>query len=83
MMPFENHGFCRQHLAIVMKDVREHTTVEQRKAAWAYSYGIGDSVEFHGPDDFYWYGSGCCKWHARAEGWQAWMREKGFEEEPS
>lgn len=82
MMPFENHGFCRRLLTIVMEDVREHTTVEQRKAAWAYNYHDGN-VEFHGPEDFYWYGSGCCNWHARAEGWQAWMREKGFEEEPS
>lgn len=81
MSIFDDHSFCRQHLAMVMKDVREHTTDEQRRAAWAYNYG-DESVEFHGPDNFYWYGRGCCKWHARAEGWQAWMREQGFEVEP-
>lgn len=80
-MSFDDHSFCRIHLTHVMDDVREHTTAEQRKHAWTYKYD-NDQVEFHGPDDFYWYGRGCCLWHARAEGWQEWMREKGFEEEP-
>lgn len=80
MSIFDDHSFCRTHLARVMVDVREHTTDEQRKAAWVYKYD-DQGAEFHGPDNYYWYGRACCKWQARAEGWQDWMRNEGFEEE--
>ncbi len=69
------HEFCRFVLADVMCAVRSHTTAEQRKAAWGWR--SGHQVEFHGPDEFYWYGSGCCVWHANAMGWSAWLQQTG------
>lgn len=68
------HRFCQIHLSATMAEVREVTTVEQRKEAWAYKFSRhSDDVEFHGPADFYWHGGGCCLWDARAQGWAAWM----------
>jgi hypothetical protein len=71
------HLFCRTFLALTMDDVRRHTTPTQRKKTWGYKFdwgrGIDNHLEWHGPDDFYWHGSGCCLWEARAKGWDAWM----------
>ena len=70
----DEHAFCRIMLRNVMQTVRERTTPAQRKAAWAWRYvDSHDNIEFHGPGDFYWHGRGCCKWIARANGWQAWL----------
>ena len=68
-----SHAFCRSLLKETMKEVCQHTTPEQRKAAWAWKDGVA-LVEFHGPDKFYWFGSGCCLYHAKAQGWYAWMQ---------
>ena len=58
-----------------MKDVRKHTTVEERKRAYVMEVSLGHkSYAFYGPEDFYWYGQACCAWHARFNGWHAWMR---------
>ena len=78
-MMSDNHAFCRALLREVMKDVCKHTTPEQRKASWAWRYDDGDTIEFHGPDRFYWHGRGCCKWNARADGWTAWMEQQDIE----
>lgn len=72
------HDFCRHLLGLVMEDVRDHTTVEQRKAAWAWKDGTGN-VEFHGPGDFYWHGEECCLWAARSNGWSAWLAKNGVD----
>lgn len=69
----DEHEFCRVLLREVMKDVLPLTTPAERKAAWAYRYDALNSVEFHGPGEFYWSGEGCCKWYARSQGWTAWM----------
>jgi hypothetical protein len=74
------HPFCNHLLKEVMKDVRKHTTVEQRKAAWVYRYPR-HTYEFQGPDKFYWYGSADCRHDAFANGWMAWLREKGYEDD--
>lgn len=71
------HTFCRVLLCSVMLDVRPLTTVEERKAAWAYLYlEMGDTAEFHGPNEFYWHGDACCKWAARVSGWEAWLAQE-------
>jgi len=68
-----DHDFCRSLMGQVMADVRKHVPVEDRKKAWAYKFDGFGSVEFHGPNDFYWHGGGCCKWMARYEGWSAYL----------
>lgn len=72
----KQHDFCRTLLKVTMDDVRAETTVEQRRDAWAYGPFIGDTYEWHGPGNHYWHGSACCKWYARAQGWQSWLDGK-------
>ncbi len=67
-------SFCRCRLTRTMEEVRKFFTVEQRKQAWAWRDG-DRHVEFHGPDNFYWYGSGCCLWDARTRGWEALLEK--------
>ena len=72
------HDFCRVLLRLVMEDVRKHTTVRQRRRAWAHRVGLGrDGYEFHGPDNFYWHGRADCLWHARVNGWTRWLEIQG------
>ncbi len=70
------HTFCRLLLKEVMKDVRKHVSKEDIDASWAYKSSTG-TFEFHGPNEFYWYGQADCKWHAKALGWEAYLRENG------
>lgn len=70
------HDFCRILLSEVMDDVRPLTTVAERKDSWTYLYKELDDGEFHGPAEFYWSGQACCKWHARAQGWEAWLESR-------
>ena len=54
-----NTTFCRELLKATMIDVKQHTTPEQRAAAWTYwtPTGAGNRLyEFHGPDGFVWHG---------------------------
>lgn len=76
------HSFCRQMLKTTMEQVRQVTTPEQRKAAWAYMVSIGQKQgEFHGPNGFYWYQGQCCCWYTKAEGWAAWLAWMGYIDE--
>ena len=75
---FGGHAYCRRLLAQVMPQVRELVPPEQVEAAWAWRSGRRQ-VEFHGPGGFFWHGQGCCRWYARAEGWQAYLRSVGDE----
>jgi hypothetical protein len=62
-----------------MKDVRKHATKEQIKEAWTWKDQRGHQ-EFQmnvGEPTIYWYGSACCGWYARYEGWSQFLREKG------
>lgn len=74
-----DHDFCRALLRETMISVKEHTTAEQRKGAWAYKYRDSQSAEFQITEGelkgFYWNGRACCAWHARAQGWNAWMEQ--------
>lgn len=67
-----NLTFCRALLKAVLADVKPHTTVAERADAWVIKTGR-DSWEFHGPREFYWYGSADNAFDARAQGWQAWL----------
>lgn len=64
--------FCRCRLTQTMETVRQFVDVDERKKAWAWRDGRRH-VEFHGPDGFYWYGSGCCLWYARTAGWENYL----------
>lgn len=71
-----DHDFCRALLRETRRAVNKIVPVEERKSAWAYKYDYSDDVEFHVPvRGFFWHGGGCCKWHARHEGWVAFMEE--------
>lgn len=73
-----NTTFTRELLKLTMLDVKQHTTPEQRKAAWTYwtPTGAGNRLyEFHGPDGFVWHGRADNSYHARAQGWSAWLEK--------
>jgi len=75
-----NHKFCRILLVEVMEDVRKHVSKEDIKSAWTWrSSSFRNTAEFHGPDDFNWHGQACCLWHARVQGWEAYLRKIGVE----
>lgn len=42
------------------------------KDAWVW-HAHRDLWEFHGPDEFYWYGSADNAYEARYKGWSAWL----------
>jgi hypothetical protein len=70
---FVSHGFCREQLSMVMKEVRQHFTTEEIKKAWVYNTGTRarPSYEFHGPGEHYDHNlrGADCAIGARAEGW--------------
>lgn len=69
-----NMQFCRALLSTVMEDVRKYTTVEERKEAWTYHFDLRKGAwEFHGPNGFYWYGDADNAYHARYQGWCAYL----------
>jgi hypothetical protein len=72
----DSHDFCRLLLSEVMKDVRKYVPkvdYSSRKV-WGYKYEGTDSLEFHGPHNFFWTGSGCCVYQARIQGWDSYLR---------
>ncbi len=71
-----NIAFSRTFLSMTMEDVKKHTTVAERKAAWVYGFGR-QSWEFHGPNDYYWNGRADNAYDARAKGWAAWLIDRG------
>lgn len=79
------HDFCRSLLKEIMPDVRKHVPVDRRKRVYVMDVSLGHkSFEFHLPgskdeDDFYWHGQACCKWHARYEGYLAYLTSIGAE----
>jgi hypothetical protein len=74
----DNHTFCRLYYNETMKTVKQVTTAAARKECWPWHFH-GDHREWHGPRDletgkqFYWHGSACCAWMAKAHGWEAWL----------
>lgn len=70
-------SFCRALLSSVHTDVKAYRpTVNLKSDAWTY-HTFSDNWEFHGPDDFYWYGSAGNAFEARYKGWSAWLAKNG------
>jgi hypothetical protein len=70
-MPDIDIIFCRRLLAQIIPDVKMAGKLVN-KDAWVWNNGR-DCWEFHGPDDFYWYGTACNAYEARYKGWSAWL----------
>ena len=76
------HTFCRLYLAVIMVEVRKKVDAEIIKKTWTIKCSLG-GVEFHinkckaVPEGYYWYGSACCCWEGRAQGWQAYLESVG------
>jgi hypothetical protein len=70
----ENLAFTRLLLKGTMEVIKPLTTVAERKGAWVYHL-MGDDWEFHGPNEFYWYGDADNAYHARQQGWEAWREQ--------
>jgi len=68
-----NHDFCR----LLLSETRRELTTKQRKqlvGSWSYRFsGMGDTADWHGPDDYYWHGNACCAYSARQQGINAWL----------
>lgn len=76
-----NTVFCRTILADVHKQVREYDdTINLRKDAWVWHFH-GDHWEFHGPENYYIPVSAGNAYEARAQGWLAWLKSKGYNPE--
>jgi hypothetical protein len=68
-----NIKFCRALLSDVHKRVKEFDdTINLTKDAWVWHFHA-DHWEFHGPDEFYWYGRATNAYDARSQGWNAWL----------
>ena len=76
--------FSRELLRTVMKTVRKHTTVAQRKSVWVYHFGRGDyevqSTGKHAISLKRWYGSASNAYEARANFWMRWLEKEGIKE---
>ena len=81
-----SHEYCRALLRGVREEVDKNVSLQIRKASWGY---ISDcfsqgNLEFHinkcndCPEGFYWDGTGCCVYYARAEGWMSYMDKIGI-----
>jgi hypothetical protein len=68
-------AFSRTLLAQVVADVRAAVPGIRLRDAWVYHFD-GDHWEFHF-GDFYWHGSADDAYHARAEGWEHYLRKLG------
>jgi hypothetical protein len=65
--------FCRRLLGMTLDEVRPLTTPAERKRAWVWHSSALDHWEFHGPDGYYWHGRADNAYHARQQGWAAWL----------
>ena len=68
---------CRTLLSLVHKDVKAfRPSVNLTKDAWTYC-AFRDNWEFHGPNEFFWYGRASNAYEARHKGWSAWLKQEG------
>ncbi|NEX60165.1 hypothetical protein [Noviherbaspirillum galbum] len=56
--------------------VRKAYPAVKIRRAWTYHFHQ-DHWEFHGPDGFYWDGRADGAYHARYQGWMAWLKTMG------
>ncbi len=74
-----NTAFGNEILKQTHKLVKQHFPSIKVHEAWVYKTDR-QSWEFHGPDNFYWYGRASGAYEARANGWFAYLRKMGVEE---
>lgn len=72
-----NVSFCRTLLADTIDDVRSAEPGIVTAKAWVWS-GDRRTWEFHF-GEFYWHGNASNAYEARALGWSAWLKSKGYE----
>lgn len=70
-----NSAFTRSLLREATALVRSHFPDVKLRDAWVYRFNR-DHWEFHGPDGFYWHGNADGAYHARYNGWMAWLETK-------
>lgn len=75
-----NISFCRELLKKAHELVKENfgDDINLKKDAWVWFDGH-KGWEFRGPDKFYWYGNADNAYHARYQGWMAWLKHKGVD----
>ena len=74
-----NISFSRALLSQIVPAVKA-AGYKPTKDAWVWSGGLRDRCwEFHGPDEFYWYGTADNAYEARYKGWGAFLRSKGID----
>lgn len=74
-----NSAFSRSMLRETTARVRASFPAVKLREAWVYHFH-GDNWEFHGPENFYWFGDADGAYDARYQGWNAWLRSKGIKE---
>jgi hypothetical protein len=69
--------FSRALMVEAHKEVKKHfPKTHLRNDAWVWRFRSGQ-WEFHGPEKFYWTGHASDGYHARYNGWMAYLKEKG------
>jgi hypothetical protein len=69
-------AFSRALLAKAHALVRQHFPDMELREVLRWHH-LRDRWEFHGPDSFRWDGRAGNAYHARYQGWMAWLRSKG------
>jgi len=77
------HEFCRGSLKAVKEELRGKIPPRLLKNAWVHKCTslAKPTFEFHIPkcpdlpQGHYWSGQACCRWHAKALGWQDYMQK--------
>ncbi len=70
----QNMQFCRLLYQQVIDDVRKVFPLVKLREAKVNKFG--ETWEFIGPEDFLWEGKADNAYHARAQGWRAWLAKK-------
>lgn len=70
-----NQAFCQLMLSTLTANFKKYKVgVRVRKDAWVIKTDR-QSWEFHGPDDYYWYGHADNAADARYQGWSHWLQK--------
>ena len=73
-------AFNRSYMVSVHAEVRRRfPSIRPTRDAWVIRTTFGQ-WEFHGPDGFYEYFRADGAFHARAKGWEAWLKKQGEED---
>ena len=66
--------FSREYLKETMRCVRQHVSREDIKASSTYK-GYDGTMEFWGPNGFYYYGKETNLWYFRARAWEKYLEQ--------